>query len=254
MKRCSLIAWVFFLFLGSLLPHRGTEDLRAESTPYFMLQIAAFPTLPAARKEIERLKAQGISARYLVKEDPAGNPWYAVYIDLFPSREEAAREGNRLIQKGVIRTFFIFPYQGRAKESETPLSEPESARLKKKSGPLSDKRPLVLGPVVIKEEESHLLMTVGLERRIFPKIYTQKNDFHSRLFVTFPAVDKAVVPITFRKDRPQALLSFSVSQKNTECTFILVLNPAYNFEVSQNFFEKEKLYSLKIRWEAAGGG
>jgi hypothetical protein len=48
-------------------------------------------------------------------------------------------------------------------------------------------------------------------------------------------------------------MSFSVAPKGTDCTFILVLNPAFNYEVSQNYFEKEKLYSLRIRWESTAG-
>jgi hypothetical protein len=62
-----------------------------------------------------------------------------------------------------------------------------------------------------------------------------------------------VVPIEFRKEPGRALLSVSLVQKGTDCTFVLVLNPVYNYEVSQNYFEQEKIYSLRIRWESTTG-
>jgi hypothetical protein len=55
------------------------------------------------------------------------------------------------------------------------------------------------------------------------------------------------VPIDFHKEQAQALLSFSLRQKGTDCTLTLVLDPSFNYEVSQNYFEKEKIYSLGIR-------
>ena len=96
-------------------------------------------------------------------------------------------------------------------------------------------------------------MTISLSQRIFPKITTQKHENNSHLLVTFKDIDKSVVPIDFRKDQSRALLSVSLIQKGTDCTFVLVLNPVYNYEVSQNYFEKEKIYSLRIRWESTTG-
>ena len=93
-------------------------------------------------------------------------------------------------------------------------------------------------------------MTISLSQKIFPKIITQKNENNSHLLVTFKDIDKSVVPIDFRKDKARALLSVSLMQKGTDCTFDLVLNPSFNYEVSQNYFEKEKIYSLRIRWES----
>jgi hypothetical protein len=225
-----------------------------------MLQTSAFPSQEAARKEIERLKSHGVMARYLVKEDPRGNKWYAVYINLYPDREEAAQEGNRLIQAGIIRNFFIFPYQGTQKGArEAEALERSSRKDKHRAAPslkkaksLADIGPLSFGPVLIKEEESHILMTVGLSRRITPKVTTQKDEAYSRLFVTFPAENKVLVPVEFRRDGKPALQSFSVHQKGADITFMLVLNPSFNYEISQNYFDREKRYALKIRWEAAG--
>lgn len=259
MKRVCLSVVCFLFFVGASFLITDSDRLRAEEVQRFMLQTAAFPTLDAALREIERLKALGVTASYLIKEDQARNKWYAVYINLYPNREEAAREGSRLIQQGIIRNFFIFPHRGLEEgPKSSEVSETFSPRLgtavgKKDLAKPMDKRPLFFGPIVVKEEETQILMTIGLDRRVFPKIYTQKNDLNSRLFVTFPPVDKILVPVDFRKDQQQALLSFSITQKNTECTFILVLNPSYNYEVSQNYFEKEKLYALRIRWETAGG-
>ncbi|MEW6187172.1 MAG: SPOR domain-containing protein [Thermodesulfobacteriota bacterium] len=257
MQRFPIIPVLAAIIIGCLPFSTGFNYLQAEETTRFMLQTAAFPTLDAAQKELDRLKTLGIQARYTTKEDQTKKKWYAVYINQYPTREEAARQGNQLIQKGAIQNFFIFPMKGLIEES-SPTREkalelqPQGKPSQKESKPPSGKNPIFFGPIVIKEEDSTILMTIGLDRRIFPQISAQKNDLNSKLFITFNHIDKVLVPVDFRKDQNQALMSFSVAQKGSDCTFILVLNPAYNYEVSQNYFEKEKLYSLRIRWEAAG--
>lgn len=258
MKRLSIILVLTVIFSGSFSFFQGFDCLQAEETTRFMLQTSAFPTLDAAQKELDRLKALGLQARYTTKEDQSKKKWFAVYIDQYPTREEAARQGNQLIQKGIIQNFFIFPTKGLIEETRPPQEKPPSLQQrekpsKKEISPPAGKNPIFFGPIVIKEEDSNILMTIGLDRRIFPNISAQKNDLNSKLFITFNNIDKLLVPVDFRKDQNQALMSFSVAQKGSDCTFILVLNPAYNYEVSQNYFEKEKLYSLRIRWEAATG-
>ncbi|MCJ7833388.1 MAG: hypothetical protein MUQ20_03270, partial [Deltaproteobacteria bacterium] len=179
---------------------------------------------------------------------------------------------SRLIKEGIIQNFFIFPIEVKEeptfKPKELPVPTPKELPpskakelpppppkipSKKEPKPISGKNPIYFGPVIIKEEESTILMTISLNQRIFPKITTQKNENNSHLLVTFKDIDKSVVPIDFRKDQARALLSVSLVQKDTDCTFVLVLNPVYNYEVSQNYFEKEKLYSLRIRWESTTG-
>ena len=200
----------------------------------------------------------------MTKEDHNQKEWFIVYTDHYETREEAARQGNRLVKEGIIQNFFIFPMEVKEepqfKPKELTASKPKElppppSKIAPKKEPKQTlgKNPVYFGPVIIKEEETTILMTIALSQRIFPKITTQKHENNSHLLVAFKDIDKSVVPIDFRKDQAGALLSVSLMQKGTDCTFDLVLNPSFNYEVSQNYFEKEKIYSLRIRWESTKG-
>ena len=90
-----------------------------------------------------------------------------------------------------------------------------------------------------------------MDQKIFPEIMSDKISDGSRLMVTFKNIGKYIVPIEFDKIRSKALLSFSVANKGPDCIFVLLLSSSYNYEVSQNYYEKEKIYSLFIGMEAA---
>ncbi len=252
MKRFILILSLTCLIMGSLFVFRDSNKLSALESTRFILQVAAYSTTTAAQKEIERLHSLNIKAQVMTKEDRNKKRFFAVYIDQYKTKEEAMRYGNQLINEGIIQSFLIFPLEGKKipppKASELP--PPPKTSSKQNPKPALGKNQILFGPIVIKEEEATILMTISLNQKVFPKISTQKTDENSRLFVTFKNIDKMVVPVDFRKDQNRALLSFSVAQKGTDCTFILVLNPSFNYEVSQNYFEKEKIYALRIRWES----
>jgi hypothetical protein len=261
MKRYLLILTLAGLIIGSLFVLRDSNRLWAQGSTRFALQVSAYSTIAAAQKEIERLKSFKIASRYMTKEDRNQKEWFIVYMDHYETQEEAARQGNRLIKEGIIQNFFIFPIAVKEepllKPQESPASKPKElpsppSKIASKKEPKQTlgKNPVYFGPVIIKEEESTILMTISLSQRIFPKIITQKNENNSHLLVAFKDIDKSVVPIDFRKDNARALLSVSLMQKGTDCTFDLALNPAFNYEVSLDYFEKEKIYSLRIRWES----
>jgi hypothetical protein len=263
-KRYLLTLTLMGLIIGSFFGLQDPQKLRAQESTRFAIQVSAFSTLAAAQKEIERLNSFKVTAKYRTKEDRNRKEWFVVYTDHYETEEEATRQGNRLIKEGIIQNFFLFPLEVkkepslitkefppvRAKEFPSPSSKISS---KKEVKPSSGENPVYFGPVTIKEEENTILMTISLNQRIFPKITTQKNKNNSHLLVTFKNIDKSVVPIDFRKDQGRALMSVSLVQKGTDCTFVLVLNPSFNYEVSQNYFEKEKIYSLRIRWESTAG-
>jgi hypothetical protein len=233
-----------------------SHKLRAQESTRFALQVAAFSTKTAAQKEVERLKSLKITAKYMAKEDGNRKEWFVVYADHYETKEEAARQGNRLVKEGIIRNFFVFPMEVKGEPpliSKELTSFPSKIPSPKEGKTISRKNPVYFGPVIIKEEEYTILMTISLNQRIFPKITTQKNENNSHLLVTFKGIDKSVVPIDFRKDQGRALWSVSLLQNGTDCTFILVLNPSFNYEVSQNYFDKEKIFSLRIRWESTAG-
>jgi hypothetical protein len=262
MKRLTLILVLSGMVFGGLMAFEDSLFLWAKTSTRFALQVSAFSTIEAAQKEIERLKTFKVEAQYMTKEDRTRKEWFVVYTDHYETGEEATRQGNRLVKEGIIQNYFIFPIEVKEEPSlktdETPPSQNQEApRLKtlskKEIKPPARKLPVYFGPVIIKEEEHTILITISLSQRIFPKITTQKHENNSHLLVTFKDIDKQVVPIDFRKDQARALLSVSLVQKGPDCTFVLVLNPSYNYEVSQNYFEQEKIYSLRISWESTSG-
>jgi hypothetical protein len=264
MKRHLLTLILTGLIIGGPFTLWDSLFFRAKEPTRFALQLSSFSTIAGAQKEIERLKSFNITTQYMTKKDRDLKEWFVVYMDLFKTREEAAQQGNRLIKDGIIQNFLIFPIKVKedpslkTKELTAPgAREVPSVSSKipsqKEIKPIFRKMPIYFGPVIIKEEENTLLMTISLSQRIFPKITTQKHENSSHLLITFKDIDKSVVPIDFRKEQAQALLSFSLMQKGTDCTFVLVLNSSFNYDVSQNYFEKEKIYSLRVRWESAAG-
>jgi len=264
MKRFLFILTLTSLVIGDPFSLWRSKNLWAQGSTRFVLQVSAYTKIAEAQKEIERLKSFKIAAQYMTKEDHNQKEWFVVYTDHYETKEEAARQGNRLIKEGIIRNFLIFPIEVKEepplklKELPSPKPKelpppPHKIPSKKEPKPMLGKNPIYFGPVIIKEEESTILVTISLNQRIFPKITTQKHENNSHLLVTFKDIDKTVVPVDFRKDQARALLSVSLVQKGTDCTFVLVLNPVYNYEVSQNYFEKEKIYSLRIRWESTTG-
>jgi hypothetical protein len=264
MKRYLLILSLAGLILGGPLTFGDSLFFRAKESTRFTLQLSSFSTLAAAQKEIERLKSFKIIAWYMAKKDRDRKEWFIVYTDHYETREEASQQGNRLIKEGIIQNFLIFPIKAKedpslktkglaAPEAREGMSAYSKNPSPKEINPVFRKMPIYFGPVTIKEEENSILMTISLSQRIFPEISTQKHENSSHLSITFKDIDKAVVPIDFRKEQARALLSFSLRQKGTDCTLTLVLNPSFNYEVSQNYFEKEKIYSLGIRWGSTAG-
>lgn len=237
------------LFFGALPFFWNLNNtLWAEESMQFTLQVASCSTLAFAQKEIQRLKSTNIHAQYAVREDRSNKKWFIVYIDRYKTKEEATRRGNQLIQKGVIKTFTIFPQK--VKEEGPPRAKelPDSPAIssKKESMPGPAKNPVYFGPIVIKEEENALRITIMLDRKIFPDITSDKIADGSRLIVTFKNIDRYIVPLEFNKAQSPTLLSFSIAKKGQDCTMVIVLSSTYNYEVSQNYYEKEKIYSLTI--------
>jgi len=270
LKQSSIVILAFsFIFFGDLFSFAGTNSVyvapifpsetKEKSTAVskegpslpsisFSLQVASLPTEEGAQKETERLKAFNIKASYTTREDASKKRGFVIYLDRFKSKEEATRYGHELIHKGIIKNFKVFSQKEKGKSPVVvkEASPPPSPPSKKEPTPLPGKSPVNFGPISIKEEETALRIDISLDRKIFPEITADKVANGSRLIITFKNIDKIIVPVKFDKVQSKTLLSFSLDKKRTDCTFILLLNSAYNYQVTQNYFEKEKIYSLVI--------
>jgi hypothetical protein len=224
------------------------KESPAPSVSAFRLQVASCLTLEAAQKEIERLKSHRLKANYLLSQTQKNKKVFLIYLDSFKSKEDATQKGNQLLQKKIIKSFSVLsekkgeePAPSKIKEASPLPGKPVS-----KESPVPGKSLVYFGPISVREDEKTIRVNIILDRKIFPEITTDKVEEGSRLIITFKNIDKAIVPIQFEKIQSKTLLSFSLAPKESDCTFILVLSSAYNYEVDQKYYEKEKIYSLLI--------
>ena len=209
---------------------------------------------------MDRLKAFNLKAQYTTREDRSNNKWFIVFLDRYKSPEEATRHGNSLVRGKIIQSFIIF---SNSKKEETPVIGKEQpppslvmppkeaeARKEKEAG-----GSIYFGPIIIKQEESGLRINILIEKRIFPEISSDKTAEGSRLLIVFKAINRTIVPVEFDKIQSEFIKSVSLAPRGPDCTFVVLLNSSYNYEVSQDYYEKEKMYSLNIvRKPLSGGG
>ncbi len=237
------------LILGGLfLIDSRTRNLWAVGTSpsRVLLQVASCPTLACAEKEIDRLSGANIRAQYTTRENRSKKKWYVIYVDQFKTREQAIRYGNQLIQKGLIQSFRFLPEKP---DEAIPFRTKETVPTipsKKESKPATEKKPIYFGPIVVREEEAGIRINIYMDRKIFPEITSDKIADGSRLIITFKNIDQYIVPMEFNRIQSKVLLSFNLAAKGSDCQLSLLLNSSYNYKVSQDYFEKEKLYSLLI--------
>ncbi|MBA4392584.1 MAG: hypothetical protein C0407_03430 [Desulfobacca sp.] len=233
------------------------------SSNFFNLHVASFSTLEAVQKELNHLKSFKIEAKYALRENQSKKKSFVIYLDRFKSKEEATRKGNQLVQKNIIKNFMVYTQKPNEETQTTQVKEGlPSLSTKAKEGPPApitpskkepssslDKSSVSFGPISIREEEKTLSITILLDRKIFPEITADKIAEGSRLIITFKNIDQNIVPIDFDKFQSKTLISLSLVKKGSECIFNILLNSTFNYEVAQNYFEKEKLYSLLISRE-----
>jgi hypothetical protein len=254
MKKIIVTIGLSALFMGALFSiDSRTKNLWAVGSNRVLLQVASCSTLVCAKRKIDRLNGANIQAQYTIRKDRSKKKWYVVYIDRFKTRKEATHYGNQLIQKGFIQTFSIFTEKSteeipiKTKEIPPKTSIPSKNELK----PVAEKNAIYFGPIVVKEEETGISINIYMDRRIFPEISSDKIADGSRLLITFKNIDQYIVPIEFNKIQSKVLVSFNLAAKGSDCIFSLLLNSSFNYKVSQNYFEKEKIYSLFISEDTA---
>ena len=344
--KALIFAGLFLLFAHST--GNPPCSLWAQSDAPYSLQVASLPTNSSAQKEIIRLKSFKITAQIVPWEDHRNKTWFIISISGFINKEEAIKQGNKLVNNGTIKTYRVslqkVKEEGRSK-SEKPSPPPSvkqesialpgnssvyegpifSDETKEKKGPVtlkespispsvepsrkpeeghpikqesptkktikdlktppektspehlspkSKERPLppikpskkevppaltsvtdrrnnsvYFGPISVREEEKAIRVNIMLNPKIFPEITADKVAEGSRLIVTFKNIGRTIVPLQFEKIQSKTLLSISLAPKGSDCTFIILLNSSFNYEVDQNYYEKEKMYSLMIAKE-----
>lgn len=212
----------------------------------YSLQVASLPTELEAQKEVERLKEYDLSGKITTLVDKNNKSWFVVYLDSYPSKEEALNHGSQLGQKNIIHSYRVFiEKEGLPSKIEAP-PPPSAKPSTKEPKALREESPVYFGPIAIKEEENTLRISIYLDQKIFPEINADKTAEGSRLIITFKNIDKPIVPMEFNKIQSKTLLSFSLARKGSDCTFTLLLNPSFNYQVSQDYYERDRVYSMVV--------
>jgi hypothetical protein len=77
----------------------------------FAVQIEASPSRAEAEASAERLAAQGVAAYLVESLVPGKGRYFRVRVGDFTSRAAAAQHGRELKARGVLRDFFVAPYE-----------------------------------------------------------------------------------------------------------------------------------------------
>jgi hypothetical protein len=100
------------LFLVSLLCLFGLSAAEAQASKY-TLQVEALDNPNPALKLVQKLKASGVDAYYLKSAVPGKGLYYRVRVGNFADTTAARRRGEQLCRAGLIRTYYVVPYEGK---------------------------------------------------------------------------------------------------------------------------------------------
>ncbi len=117
-----------------------TGLVAAQATRY-TVQLEAAPAFDAAQEKVKELRLQGLEA-YIVRTAVQGKGiFYRVRVGNFPNQADARKYGADLQNKGVVREFFIAPYEAPQKDLPPIVTTIASAPVKPVSSPPSNSPP-----------------------------------------------------------------------------------------------------------------
>ena len=240
----SMCFLVVRLFIGVFFVLSPAHLLWAQG-PAFSLQVASCQFEGSAQKEIDRLKLHGIRAKFSrTPPDAQKKIWYIITIDSFKNREEARDYGNNLKAKKIIKNYKIFN-QPAEKNNTINLKAKTLLPSEAKPSALPEKRLRVDGPLKLQEEPDSLRLGFMVDPAGIPEVRSEKGEAGSRIIVTLKKRGQSFRPLEFQ--RPDGMLrSFSVTSTGAECVITLVLRSDFNYEVAQDYYEREMLYTLVI--------
>ena len=116
----------------------------------YTVQLGAAPTQAEADEKVKQFKAKGVEAYILKSQVPGKGTFFRVRVGMFPNANEARLFGVSLQKQGVVRDFFIAPFE-RSKEEVAAIGKPESSKpevrkLDVKPTPMANKPPAANPP------------------------------------------------------------------------------------------------------------
>lgn len=114
--RASLLLFVLLSF----------SIFAAAQSGKYTVQLGAAPTQAEADEKVKELKAKNIEAYILKSQVPGKGTFFRVRVGLFANANEARKYGAYLQQQGVVREYFVAPFE-QTKE-EIALSSKSAAK------------------------------------------------------------------------------------------------------------------------------
>lgn len=111
------ISVFLFLLLFIFAPNQFAQSGK------YTIQLEAAPSQAEADEKVKQLKTKGVEAYVLKSEVPGKGTFFRVRVGMFPSANEARQFGASLQKQGVVRDFFVAPFE-RSKEEVAAVNKP----------------------------------------------------------------------------------------------------------------------------------
>jgi len=124
-QRASLLTFLLLLFS---LP-------TAAQAVRYTVQLEAAPTQAEADEKVKQLKNKGVEAYILKSQVPGKGTFFRVRVGMFPNANEARQYGADLQRQGLVREYFVAPFE-QTKEELAAVKSNKSNTSKKNVKPV----------------------------------------------------------------------------------------------------------------------
>ncbi len=207
--KCQMIKLAFrVIYSFSVL--LALTGLAAAQTTRYAVQLEAAPAVEAAQEKVKQLKAQGLDAYIVKSQVPGKGTFYRIRVGNFPNQADARKFGADLQKQGVVRDYFIAPY-------EQPQTEPALTAQKTPVSPVVKEPPIKDPPVKDppKETTKQPLVTPPVKEPQATQNNTQNNTQNIAVNTSPPTPASTTAGTPGTNAAPPAALSFVKFQDPT---------------------------------------
>ncbi len=74
---------------------------------WYSIQVAAFPELSMAEREVSRLREKGADPFYQYEDTGSKGMWYRVYVGRYPTQQEAQQMADTLVRQRLVKAYLL---------------------------------------------------------------------------------------------------------------------------------------------------
>ena len=209
--------------------------VHADQTSY-SIQVGAYKELRYAIKEVDKLKGAGLRVFFRHEGLENGRPWYRVYVEKYPEREDAEREAKRLKKLRLINEFTI-----------KMISETE-ARPPKAAGEKIDPKLVINGITLSQEKGGTETLMIHSNRFFWPSVQFSLEEEIPKLVIDInnaKTLGKLISDPGLHGDLIKVIRNPDQKDRNS-VKIILSLAAGRAYEVTQKYDEAENIFNLVV--------